>query len=128
MEGYVPISISHVSTDILKYNVGSDNGFDEIAFKPGIDLNKAIGDIQFDEIVIIEAKPKNPSISLGDIINPTNSNLGQVTQMSDPGIEATARKLVGSGDSQKMKLGQLILTTLDQNRSKLKKAVVAVDK
>lgn len=125
MEGYVPVSISYGSSDILKYK--GDNGFDEIAFKPGIDLNKAIGDIQFEEIIIIEAKPKNPSISLGEIVNP-KSPPPTITQMSDAWIQATAQRLIDSGDPRKAKLGRLVFDTLEKNRSKLKKAVIAVNK
>lgn len=129
-DGFEPISLNpkHGGYKIMKYSKGNqDWGFDEIAFNPPVDLTKPLNQITVNEMIIIEAKPKNPSIKLGEINNPIGT--GKVPQMDDIWINSTAQKLITNGDPLKVKLGQLILREMlaDTRSQKVKKAIVAVD-
>jgi hypothetical protein len=77
-----------------------------------------------EELIIIEAKPKNPSISLGTAnrIPPP----GTVIQMHNDWVKQTADKLKDTRDPLKIKLGDLIIKA--KNDGKMSKALVAVDK
>jgi hypothetical protein len=117
-EGYGSVRKKAKNKDIVKYNVGSDNGFDDIAIDPWpTDAQFADPNWFPNELIVIEAKPKNPRISLGT----TNAGI----QMSDKWIEATANKLIALGGEHK-KLGDLILKA--KETGKLSKALVALDK
>lgn len=104
-----------------------DNGFDDIAFSPDVDLNKLLSQISVGEIVVVEAKPRNPSITLGTINNLTPPP-AEVSQMSPEWIEKTANELIKagqtSGNIRQQRLGQLLI----EHKAKIQKAIVAVNK
>jgi hypothetical protein len=119
IDGYK--SLAKKDRNLLKYTNGGDQGFDDIAFNPDLDLNGDVSNYTGD-IVIIEAKSK-PPIEM-NISNNAAGN-GKIYQMSDEWIEKTANSLIATGDPKKVKLGTLI-----EKRSKarsIQKAVVTVE-